>query len=490
MQSNIAFPRPQPFSTTFILEKAMPIRKGHRFVRVPEVVDPLQRIHQRAAGVDAHAREHFVAVPLESVPPGVESVEPQLPKHVRRFGTNTADLRQLADWLLSCQIATVAVESTGVYHLALVEVLEERGLEVVIVDPRQTAHAPGRPKSDVLDCQWIQRLHAYGLLRASFRPGPEIRKLREYQRERDMMVRYAASHIHHMQKALEQMNCKLPEVVSDITGRTGMLIIKAIVRGVRDPLKLAKYRNERCRSTEAEIAAALQGTWAEEHLFSLRTALKLYEEYHRQLRVCEEKIEECLRQFADRSSGQKPEAKPRRRGRTNNDVTFDVRGLLFRMTGVDVTVIEGIDERTALTLVSELGYDLSKFATARHFTSWLGLSPKHRGSARKIQWRGVGPQTGHAAQAFRMAASGCHRAHHALGAFYRRIAARAGGAKAVIATARKIAERFYRLLTTGQSYERRGAEEMEQHYAAKVVKGLQKKAESLGFQLVPIEVTQ
>lgn len=461
-------------------------RKGKRFRQVPNVVDPLRMIHRHAAGVDAHAREHFVCVPADAVPTGFVNPDPQLPPFVRRFGTNTADLEAAADWLRQCGVTTVAVESTGIYHLALVEVLEKHGIAVVIVDPRQTAHAPGRPKSDVLDCQWIQRLHSYGLLRASFRPGPEIRKLRSYERQREMLLRYAASHVQHMQKALEQLNCKLPEVISDITGVTGMLIIKAIVRGVRDPQRLAAYRHENCKATVAEIAAALQGNWQEEYLFDLRQALKLYEEYQRRLADCEAEIEGCLRKFPVRSAAKELPANPRPRRRSKNAVRFDARDLLFRITGVDVTVLEGIDQTTALVLVSELGFDLSQFPTERHFTSWLRLSPNHRGSANKLKSRRTGHASSRASQAFRLAAQGCHHAKNALGAFYRRIAARACGAKAVVATARKIAERFYRLMTKGGDYVRQQMNAYEQSYQLKLTRSLAKRAAELGYRLVPV----
>jgi transposase len=492
LASQIAFLRLRPFSNQSVLlwKTAMTSRKGKRFRPVPKGVDPLQVVHRHAAGVDAHAKEHFVCVPADAVPADFVNPDPQLPPFVRCFGTNTGDLEAVADWLRQCGVTTVAVESTGIYHLALVEMLEKHGIEVVIVDPRQTAHSPGRPKSDVLDCQWIQRLHSYGLLRASFRPGPEIRKLRSYERQREMLLRYAASHVQHMQKALEQMNCKLPEVVTDITGVTGMLIIKAIVRGVRDPQRLAGYRHGTCKATEAEIAAALQGNWQEEYLFDLNQALKLYEEYQRRLRDCEAQIEACLRKFPVRSEGTELPANPRPRSRSKNAVHFDARELLFRITGVDVTVLEGIDQTTALVLLSELGFDLSKFPTERHFTSWLRLSPNHRGSANKIKSRRTGHASSRASRAFRLAAQGCHHAKNAMGAFYRRIAARASGAKAVVATARKIAERFYRLMTKGGDYVRQEMNFYEKTYQLRLTRGLAKRAADLGYRLVPVALAE
>jgi transposase len=235
--------------------------------RPPRRADALRITHPHAAGIDVHSNVHWVAVPPGDAPPAPADHPANLPAHVRAFGACTADLQQLADWLAQCGVRTVAMESTGIYWIPLFELLEARGFEVFLVDPRQTRHAPGRPKSDVLDCQWLQRLHGYGLLTASFRPAEQVVVLRSYLRQRQMLIRYAGRHVQHMQKALEQMNVKLTEVVSSVTGVTGMAIIQAILRGERDPLELAKLRNDKCRRTEAEIARALYGNWRAEHLF-------------------------------------------------------------------------------------------------------------------------------------------------------------------------------------------------------------------------------
>jgi transposase len=440
---------------------------------------------RHAAGIDVHAAVHFVAVPAADVPAGFVNPDAQLPAGVRKFGTNTSDLEALAAWLKDCHVTTVAMESTGVFWIPLFDLLASRGFEVILVDPRQTKHAPGRPKSDVLDCQWIRRLHSYGLLTASFRPSDEIVRWRGYQRQREMLIRYAAQHIQHMQKVLEEMNVKLTEVVSDIVGQTGLKIIKAIVAGERDPQRLARHRHERCKATEAEIASALYGNWRPEHLFALRQALKLYEFYQRQLRECEKQIEACLRGLADKSQGKPLPANQRRRKPEKNEVRFGARSLLFRVAGVDLTQIEGISETTALVILSEIGLDMSKFPHEKNFVSWLGLCPLHRGSAGKIFRRRIRRGANRAARALRMAAQGCHHAHNALGAFYRRIQARGGGAKAIVATARKLAERVYRLLRYGQDYVRQSAEAYEQAYQLRLVKSLSKKAASLGYKLVP-----
>ena len=459
-------------------------RKGKQF-RTSEAFESAAAFtlqHPHAAGIDVHSDVHFVAVWPSAVPADWVNPQPQLPPGVRKFGANTGDLEALAAWLKACQIQTVAMEATGVYWIPLFELLEQQGFEVLLVDPRQTKHAPGRPKSDVLDCQWILRLHRCGLLTGSFRPADDVVAWRGFQRQRAMLLRYAGQ---HMQKALEQMNVKLTEVVADITGLTGMKIIKDILRGVRDPLRLAKQRDERCKATEAQIAAALYGNWRKEHLFELKQAVAMYEFYQKQIRACDAEIETCLRGFADRSAGAPLPAKAQPSRRKKNEPTFAVRDLLFRLAGVDLTVIEGISEQTALVLLSELGVDLSAFPSEKHFVSWLGLCPQHRSSNRRILSRRVRKGANRAARALRMAAQGCHHAKNALGAFYRRIQARCGGPKAVVATARKIAERVYRLLRYGEAYLRQTQAAYEAQYQQRTLAGIARKAAALGYQLVP-----
>ncbi|HZR99309.1 MAG TPA: IS110 family transposase [Chloroflexota bacterium] len=443
--------------------------------------------HPHAAGIDVHADVHFVAVAPGDVPAGFVNPEPRLPRGVRKFGATTGELEALAAWLKDCHVTTVAMEATGVYWIPLFELLERQGFAVLLVDPRQTKHAPGRPKSDVLDCQWIRRLHSYGLLTASFRPGDAVVVWRGYQRQREMLLRYAAQHVQHLQKALEQMNVKLTEVVADITGLTGLGIIRDIVRGERDPRQLARHRHPRCQASEAEIAAALHGTWRAEHLFALRQALALYDFYQGQLQECDAQIEACLRGFADRSGGRALPPRPRKRPGKKNRTTFDARALLFRLAGTDLTAVEGIDDATALVLLSEIGTDLSRFPTAKHFVSWLGLCPQHRGSNGRLLSRRVRKGANRAARALRLAAQGCHHAKNALGAFYRRLQARCGGPKAVVATARKIAERVYRLLRYGEAYERQAEAAYEAQYRRRTLQALARKAATLGYQLVPAE---
>jgi hypothetical protein len=262
--------------------------------RPPSSTDPLRITNPHAAGIDIHAAVHWVAVPPGHALPPPPGQPPHLPAHVRSFGACTADLHRLADWLTRCGVTTIAMESTGIYWIPLFELLEARGFELLLVDPRQARHAPGRPKSDVLDCQWLQRLHSYGLLTPSFRPAEQVVVLRSYLRQRQMLISYSGQHVQHMQKALEQMNVKLAEVVADITGVTGLAIIQAILRGQRDPLELAKLRNDKCKRTEAQSARALYGTWRAEHLFALKQAVELHAFYRQQLQACDAQLQAHL----------------------------------------------------------------------------------------------------------------------------------------------------------------------------------------------------
>ena len=443
--------------------------------------------HPHAAGIDIHSSVHWVAVPPGDAPPAPADHSSQLPAHVRSFGTCTADLADLADWLGQCHIRTVAMESTGVYWIPLFELLEARGVEVYLVEPRQSRHAPGRPKSDVLDCQWLQRLHSYGLLSASFRPAEQVVVLRSYWRQRQMLIRYAGMHVQHRQKALEQMNVKLAEVVKDVIGVTGYAIIRAILSGQRDPHELAQFRHGLCKRTQAEIARALHGNWREELLFALRQAVESHTFYREQLRRCDEQLQTYLASLQDRTEGRPQPPRTRRRySKGVNEPAFDVAGALYRMAGVDVTVLEGMEASTALAVLAEVGPDVSRFPTVKHFTSWLGLAPQHQGSAGKIKSRRVRRGACRAGRALRLAAQGLHHARHALGAFYRRIQARVGAPKAIVATARKLAERVYRLLRYGAAYVCQGAEAYEAAYRAKLVKGLARRAAEFGYLLEPV----
>lgn len=434
----------------------------------------LSVIHPYAAGIDIGANEHWVAVPGSD------------PALVRRFGGCTADLEQLADWLASYGVTTVALESTGVFWIPLFELLESRGFDVRLVDARQMRRIPGRPKTDVHDAQWLQRLHTYGLLAAAFRPDEPVCVLRSYLRQRALLVTYAAQHIQHMQKALTLMNVKLQHVVTDITGVTGMAIIRALVAGQRDPVELAKLRNDRCGHSEADIARALYGNWRAEHLFALKQAVELYDFYHKQIAACDQHIERQLRQFEDKSHGQPVPAKTRRERRGGNRPAFDVRGSLYRMAGVDLTVIEGIEESTALVVLSEIGTDMSRWPSAKHFCSWLGLCPDHRISGGKVLSRRTKPCANRAATALRLAAYALSRSQSALGAFLRRLKARVGAPKAITATAHKLARLVYSLLKHGTAYVTQSMDEYERRYRERVVHNLTRRAKELGYALVQV----
>jgi transposase len=350
-------------------------------------------IRPNAAGIDGPSDMPVVRVPPGSASPSTAGEDGGLPAHVRRFGANSCDLAAIADWLVECGVTTVAMASTGVYWIPLFGLLGSRGFEVWLVEPGQLSRCGARPKTDGLDVQWIQRLHSYGRLRPSVRPPDSILALRGYHRRRQMPVRYAASHTLHMQKALEQMNVKPAEVVSDITGRTGRRIITAIPAGERDPLRLAALRDPKCKNDAAAIAKAREGTWRPEHLFSLRQAYDLYQFHHRQIAQCDGMIQTELGKLPSHA-GEKPfPAKPRRCGRKPNDLWFDAGRPLFRALGVDLTEIEGIDVGTALVILAEIGVDVSRFPTEKHFASWLGVCPPagRRGSRRRLPAPRAGP---------------------------------------------------------------------------------------------------
>lgn len=432
-------------------------------------------IHPQAAGIDVHSDMHMVCVPQGCAADGP----------VRSFGANTCDLIAIADWLGRCGVTTVAMESTGVYWIPLFELLESRGLEVYLVEPGQLSRCGARPKTDVLDAQWIQRLHSYGLLRPSFRPPDSVLALRGYWRQRQMQIRCAASHVQHMQKALEQMNIKLAEVVCDITGVTGTAIIEAILQGERDPRKLAALRHERCHRSEEEIARALEGTWRAEHLFALKQAYELYQFHHRQISECDQRIAAELAALPDRSGDKPAVRKRRRRGSKSNDVRFDAAGSLFRALGLDLTEIEGIDVGTALVILAEIGVDVSRFPSEKHFASWLGLCPRQQESNRTKKKRGPRRGKNRVGQALRLAARSVGRTATPLGLFYRRIRSRIGAMGAVTATAHKLARLVYRMLKYGTDYVKRSQAEYEEKMRAKQEELVRRKAAALGFELVP-----
>jgi transposase len=437
----------------------------------------LKRIKLHVAGIDCGAAEHYVAVPPD------RDATP-----VRAFKTFTRDLLRLADWLAACRVTSVAMESTGVYWIPLYEILEGRGFEVVLVNARHVKNVPGR-KSDVTDCEWLRELHSVGLLRGSFRPTAAIVVLRAYLRHRETLVESAATHIQRMQKALGQMNLQLHVVITDITGVTGLRILRDIVAGRTNPHDLAQYRDHRCHASEAEIADALTGHYRPEHLFALKQNLELFDTYQHQLADCDAAIEAHLQALAAAAAAPlhalpapRSTAKPRR-----NEPRFDIRSPLHQLTGIDLTQLDAIGPYSALRLLAEIGTDMSRWPTEKHFTSWLTLAPKNKISGGRLLSARTQPSANRAAAILRLAAMSLSRTETALGAFYRRLAYRVGKAKAITATARKLALLVYRTLRDGFVYHDPGAAAYDAHYRTRVLRRLRQRAATLGFTLVNLE---
>jgi transposase len=433
----------------------------------------LERIHVGAAGLDVGATFHVVAVAPEL------SEEP-----VRSFRSFTGDLHRLADWLGAVGITTVAMESTGVYWIPVFELLELRGFEVLLVNARAVRMVPGR-KTDVNDAQWLQQLHEHGLLRGSFRPHERVMRLRALLRHRENLIEQAASQIQRMQKALMQMNVQLHHVVSDITGATGQRIIRDIVAGVHDPEALAQHRDSRCKESLETIREALTGHYRREHLFALRQALEAYDFFQGQVAACDGEIESAL-EALNRDQAAPSEPLPAlRHARGRNEPTFDVRHALYTLLGADLSQIHGLGPYSVLRLVAECGNDLRKWPTAKHFTSWLTLAPGNKISGGRVLSSRTRSSSNRAAALLRIAAVNVGRTQTALGAFYRRLAARIGKAKAVTATARKLAVLFYNALRFGQHYADPGADYYEARYRQRVLHALQRRAQQMGYGLVP-----
>jgi transposase len=436
----------------------------------------LEVVHTDAAGIDVGNASHFVAVPPD------RDAQP-----VREFGSWTADLRRMAIWLKSCGIRTVAMQSTGVYWIAVQEVLEQEGLEVYLVNARGTKNLPGR-KSDVQECQWLRKLHTYGLLRNSFRPPEEIRAVRTIWRLRDRWVKEAGRAIQQMQKALTTMNVQLANTISDISGVTGMAIIRAILAGVRDRYELAKLRDKRITASEQEIAHSLEGNWREDVLFEMRQVVEAYDFYQKQMAACDQQLQKYVADLPDREMAVPAEtmAPLSRRYRRKNHPGFDLAAELRRTMGVDVTVVDGIDVMTGQVFLTEVGTDLSAFPTENHFASWLELAPRRDVSGGKII-RHIKPEgRNRLANALRMAAQALCRSDSYLGARYRSLRGRLGGPKANKAMARYLACLLYRLSTRGQAYVDRGAAHYENKRQERERLALERKATAHGFKLVPV----
>jgi transposase len=432
----------------------------------------LKVIQPQAAGLDIGSEEIWAAVAPDHT---VEAV--------RKFGTFTPDLQALADWLTACGADTVAMESTGVYWIPVYEILEARGFQVYVVNARHVKNVPGR-KSDIQDCQWLQGLHSVGLLRGSFRPEGEIVALRAYLRHRATLIEHRAAHI-------QQMNVQLTQVVSDITGVTGLAIVRAIVAGQREPQQLAALRQSGCKKSAQELAKALTGNYRPEHVFALKQALALYDFYTEQMAACDAEIE---RQFANLKplSEDLPPLPPsdKRESHSKNGPSYDARSYLYRLTGVDLVAISGLNESTVQTIISEVGTDLSAFPSEKHFCSWLGLAPHNDISGGKRLRSRTLPTHNRAGQAFRMAAQSVSRSpDSAFGAFYRRMKARLGAKQAIVATAHKIARAFYHILKQHTPFHDMGGEEYERRARQREIKNLEKRAAKLGLALVETPAT-
>lgn len=472
-QKKNAGPAPGPESAGWHQMNRKQRREMMRKIQAEDL--SLEVVHPHAAGIDIGNESHYVAVP---------STRDQQP--VRRFGCTTAELKAMAAWLKQCGIRTVALQSTGVYWIPVYDILEAAGLEVYLVNARETKNLPGR-KTDVQESQWLMKLHTYGLLRNSFRPSQEIRTMRTYWRQRQDLVRSAVRHIQRMQKALTQMNIQLANVLSDISGKSGQAIIHAILEGERDPYELAALCNANVKASEEEIAHSLEGNWQADLLFLLQQEQAGYEFCQKQMAECDAQLQQYLAQRKDRSAGASlPEEKRKRREHRNkkNHPQFDVREQLFRTTGTDLTQIDGIDVLTAMTVISEAGWDMSKWPSEDHFVSWLRLSPDNRVSGDRVIGKGRLPTNNRLNVVLRMAASTLRQSDSYLGAQFRRLKRRLDAPVAIKAMAAKLARLIYRMLRYGMRFVDQGAEVYEAAHHQREIHYLKRKAASLGFQII------
>lgn len=455
-------------------QKAKPSKKA-KVKRKARQIDALPQINLHAAGLDLGATEHWACVP-----PGTAE------RNVRSFPTHTPGLERLADWLVDCGVTTVAMEATGVYWIPVFQILENRGLEVHLVNARQIKNVDGR-KTDVLDCQWIQQLHTFGLLRGSFRPQDEICVLRSYMRQRENLVQARSAQVLHMQKALDQMNVLLHRAVSDVTGLSGLSIVQAILAGEHDPQKLATLVHWRVRKSTAQIAEYLQGDFRPEHLFALQQAFELYQVLTQKIAACEQRVTEYLATLETKAGpvAELPAPSKTRSGSRQKEQEKDQRrGELHRLMGADLTAIEGIGPLHAQIILSEIGRDVDAWRSEKHFTSWLGLCPDNRiTGGRVISVRNKRVKN-RVATTLRMAASSLEHKRSGLGAYHRRMKAKLGPAAGLKATAHKLARLVYRLLKHGENYVATGQAEYEAKFKAKQLRGLQKAAAGLGYELV------
>jgi transposase len=437
----------------------------------------MSQVNKNAAGVDIGAEEIVVCVA------GDENTQ-----IVKAFGNYTVDLQNIGKWLQEHHMKTVAMESTGVYWIPLFEELERQGFECLLISSRSLRRVSGR-KSDITDAQWIQTLHSYGLLESSFRPQGELVALRTLLRHRAQLLEHRSPHIQHMQKAMLQMNVQLSQALSDVTGETGLRIIRAIVSGERDPKRLAELRDRNCKKSAEEIGKALTGTWRDEHLFIVKQSLDLYDFYTKQVEECDAEIERLYALTRPEWGGEavKPLPPKKRNSHSKNapQKQEEIRQHLKRISGVDLSVVDGFGVSLAQTVIMEVGTDMTKFPSEKHFCSWLGLAPKHEISGAKVLKNKTLKTKNRAGQAFRMAAQSVKKSETVFGSLYRRLKGRLDKAQATVATAHAIARVVYRMLKYKVEYETINVEEYEQKYKEQQIKYMKKKAEKFGFQLVP-----
>jgi transposase len=445
-----------------------------------EIFETMDVVHLDAAGIDIGSELHYVSVPEGRDNP-----------HVRSFGCFTPDLEAMAAWLKECRVKTVVMESTGVYWVPAYQVLEANGFDVKLVDGNHAKDAPGR-KTDVWDCRWLRKLHTFGLLRGCFIPPADVTELRTYWRHRANLVETCSQQTMRMHKALEQMNIQLHKAIADVTGVTGMRIIRAIVAGERDPNILAAMRDRRVKAPEETLVKALTGNYRVEHLFTMKQALETFDFLHSKMQECDERIRECMARFKDPHDDPPnippPDTLPpedKRISRRKNEPYFDMSAELKRIFGVDLTQIAGISSLTAMTVLSECGPDLSAFPSERRFCSWLGLSPNHRITGGRVKSNRTRKVSSRLASALRVAAQSLHHSNSALGAFFRRMASRHGMPKAITATAHKLARLVYMMITKGSDYVQQGQTEYEKRHQERRIKSLHKQAAMLGFSIVP-----
>jgi transposase len=434
-------------------------------------------LHPNAAGVDIASREHYVAVN-----PGADE------QSIRAFGCFTEDLYAIAEWLIKCNVDTVAMEATGIYWISLYLILEEAGIDVVLVNARHVKNVSGK-KSDVKDAEWIRQLHSCGLLSASFQPDHFIRTLRTFMRHRKNLTDMAATHIHMMQKAMEQMNIKLQNVIADITGKSGQAIIEAILEGERRPEVLVQLLDGRIKASHEAVAKSLQGVWKDENLFELKQSFELYHFYRSKIKECDEKIQVHLVTKMPVLSNENATSKKHHKAKNNkNNLSFDATEILRQITGTDLTEIFGITDTNAIEIISEVGLNMNKWPTEKSFTAWLNLAPNNKITGGKVISSKTQKRKSKAGQIFKMAAFAVQRSKNWLAIFYHRIKSRCGVKKAITATARKIAVIFYKMMKEKIVFNPISADTYMQTFKEKQLKKLKRQAHRLGLVLIPNEI--